>query len=208
MFNNHVSKTSVKETSQPKEDSTITTTLLSRQKGNAYALKNKNQVSLDKETSRPRVSEKLSKESPKHAKGSTTMSQQKSEGEKAKKNPMERLKRMRCWVILNRMMEGRDGWVFKNPLDSTSFDKKSKPIGLKDVKEKLRVYSSPEDFAYDMRHVFYNVLSTNPPRSDIYKVAKRLGDSFEQRWKSLNDEWAFEDRKGKKINKMRRKLLF
>jgi hypothetical protein len=129
---------------------------------------------------------------------------QKSEGEKAKKKPMERLKRMRCWVILNRMMEGRDGWAFKEPLDSTSFDKKSKPIRLNDVKAKLRVYSSPEDFAYDMRHVFSNVLSTNHPRSDIYRVAKRLGDSFEQRWKCLNDEWAVEDRKGKKINKMRK----
>jgi len=209
IFNNHVSETSVKETSQLKEDSTITTSLLSQQKGNVHSLKNKRQVSktaitavsndqrypkvssFAKETSR--LSEKLLKESLKNAKGSTTMSEQKSDAEKAKKKPMERLKRMRCWVILNKTMEGRDGWVFKDPIDSTN--KKSKPMGLKDVMAKLRVYSSPEEFAYDMRHVFSNVLSTNPPRSEIYKVAKRLCDNFDQRWKSLNDEWAFEERR-------------
>ncbi|KAK2440510.1 hypothetical protein QL285_011916 [Trifolium repens] len=56
--------------------------------------------------------------------------------EKAKKEPLERIKQMKCWVILKRMMEGRDGWALKNPflLQLTTSEKKTKPMCLEDVK--------------------------------------------------------------------------
>ncbi|WJX37044.1 hypothetical protein P8452_24857 [Trifolium repens] len=129
----------------------------------------------------------------------------KNDGEKAKKEPMERIKRMKCWVILKRMMEGRDGWALKNPLllQLTTLEKKKKPMCLKDVEAKLRVYSTPEEFAYDMRHVFSNALLTNPPGSEIYKIVERFSDSFEHKWESLKRDWEFEDR-GKNIHKRRR----
>ncbi|XP_045822184.1 transcription factor GTE12-like [Trifolium pratense] len=130
----------------------------------------------------------------------------KNDCEKAKKEPMERLKRMRCWVILKRLMEGRDGWALKDPvlLRSTALEKKSKkPICLKDVEAKLRVYSTTEEFAYDLRHVISNALLTNPPGCEIYKIVERFSDSFEHKWESLKKEWAFEDRR-KNIHKRRR----
>ncbi|CAJ2640569.1 unnamed protein product [Trifolium pratense] len=119
---------------------------------------------------------------------------------------MERLKRMRCWVILKRLMEGRDGWALKDLvlLRSTALEKKSKkPICLKDVEAKLRVYSTTEEFAYDLRHVISNALLTNPPGCEIYKIVERFSDSFEHKWESLKKEWAFEDRR-KNIHKRRR----
>jgi hypothetical protein len=65
------------------------------------------------------------------------------------------------------------------------------------------VYSTPEEFAYDMRHVFSNALLTNPPGSEIYKIVERFSDSFEHKWESLKRDWEFEDR-GKNIHKRRR----
>ncbi|KAK2417249.1 hypothetical protein P8452_61877 [Trifolium repens] len=129
--------------------------------------------------------------------------------EEKKMKPMEHYKRMQCWVIVKRMIEGRDGWALKAPLDikflKGGFENKSKvkkkAIGLKDIEGKLKSYSSPDEFADDMRFVFYHGLCY-PRRDDVYRIAARLSDTFEHKWKVLKKEWEREEKRLKyKIHK-------
>ncbi|PNY00522.1 transcription factor GTE12-like protein [Trifolium pratense] len=124
---------------------------------------------------------------------------------KEKKEPMEQYKRMQCWVILKRMIEGKDGWALKHPLDpkylnglEKNIESKVKPIGLKNIEAKLKSYSTPNEFAHDMRLVFSHGM-LYPPSDDVYKIAKRFSDIFENKWKTLKIEWGFEDRR--RVNK-------
>ncbi|CAJ2670224.1 unnamed protein product [Trifolium pratense] len=130
---------------------------------------------------------------------------------KEKKKPMEDYKRMQCWVILKRMIEGRDGWALKHPLDPKYLnclekinDSKVKPSCLKDIEAKLKSYSTPNEFAEDMRYVFSHGM-LYPPSDDVYKIAKRFSDIFENKWKTLKMEWVFEDRR--RLNKNIHKRL-
>jgi len=131
------------------------------------------------------------------------------------KKSMEHYKKMQCWVILKKMIEGRDGWALKHPLDlkvleglskSNCLENKSKlkaNMGLKDIEAKLGLYSTPDEFADDVRLVFSHGL-LYPWKDDVHKAAKRLSDAFENRWKSLKKEWILEERRVKKINKRKR----
>ncbi|XP_061361203.1 transcription factor GTE12-like [Gastrolobium bilobum] len=135
----------------------------------------------------------------------------KKEGVKSKKEKkqrtdnMDRNKNMQCWVIFNRLMVGRDGWAFKQPLDVKVFEfldnpeVVSKPIGLKDIECRLNncLYYKPEEFADDMRIVFSNAL-LYPSRSEIHMIAMRVSGNFESSWKYLKKKWILEERKGKK----------
>jgi len=125
-----------------------------------------------------------------------------------KKNPMAVV-----WVIVNRMITGKDGWALKNPLDlkflknkSSKTSDKLKAIGLKDIEAKLKFYSTPDEFAEDMRFVFYHGW-LYPQRDVVHKIAVRVGDVFENKWKSLKEEWALEDRRLNQIHK-RRKIVY
>ncbi|WJX78614.1 hypothetical protein P8452_61817 [Trifolium repens] len=119
-----------------------------------------------------------------------------------KKKPMEHYKRMQCWVIVKRMIEGKDGWALKAPLDikflkgglENKSKVKKKAIGLKDIEGKLKSYSSPDEFADDMRFVFYHGLCY-PRRDDVYRIAARLSDTFEHKWKVLKKEWEREEKR-------------
>ena len=94
---------------------------------------------------------------------------------------MDRSKKMQCWVILKRLMIGRDGWAFKRPLDLKDLnildnsESASKPIGLEDIESKLNkwLYSGPDQFADDVRLVFSYALMY-PPRNEIHRIARRL----------------------------------
>jgi hypothetical protein len=124
-----------------------------------------------------------------------------------KKKPMEHYKRMQCWVIVKRMIEGRDGWALKAPLDIKFLKgglEKKKAIGLKDIESKLKSYSSPDEFADDMRFVFYHGLCY-PCRDDVYRIAARLSDTFEHKWKVLKKEWALEEKRLKYKNHKRKR---
>ncbi|KAK2417305.1 hypothetical protein P8452_61843 [Trifolium repens] len=129
--------------------------------------------------------------------------------EEKKKKPMEHYKRMQCWVIVKRMIEGKDGWALKSPLDikflKGGLENKSKvnkkAIGLKDIEGKLKSYSSPDEFADDMRFVFDHGLCY-PRGDDVYRIAARLSDTFEHKWKVLKKEWEREEKRLKyKIHK-------
>ncbi|XP_058775097.1 transcription factor GTE9-like [Vicia villosa] len=122
------------------------------------------------------------------------------------KKPMECVKRRQCWLILKRMLAGRDGWDLKDPpaMESKSLEKKSKAIGLKEIERKMRLYATPDEFARDMRLVFSNAMLMSPPRNHIYQIAKKFSYNFELKWKSLKDEWELEDRKRRKAHKTSR----
>jgi hypothetical protein len=140
--------------------------------------------------------------------------------EKVKK-PMEPYKRRQCWVIVSRMLEGRDGWAFKQPLDikflkglEDESKVKSMPKSLKDIEAKLKFYSTPDEFAEDMRFVFSHGL-LYPWKDEVHKIATRFSNNFENKWKDLKEEWAAElkleerwareERRLKKMNRKRRK---
>ncbi|KAE9584453.1 putative chromatin remodeler Bromodomain family [Lupinus albus] len=138
---------------------------------------------------------------------------------------MDHCKKMQCWVMLKRLMTGRDSWIFKEPLmgleiidKDYSFNGSSmskpfikseivcnnetlmKPTCLKDIESKLNklLYNKPDEFADDIRVVLsYGLL--HPPRSDIYKIARRVSEDFEVSWKALKCKWFSGEIKGKKI---------
>ncbi|GAU23444.1 hypothetical protein TSUD_331420 [Trifolium subterraneum] len=131
--------------------------------------------------------------------------------EEKKKKAMEHYKRMQCWVIVKRMIEGRDGWALKAPLDikflKRGLENKSKvkkPIGLKDIEGKLKSYSWPDEFADDMRFVFNHGLCY-PWNGNVYRIAARLSDTFEYKWKVLKKEWALEEKRLIKYKNHKRK---
>ncbi|XP_061342664.1 transcription factor GTE12-like [Gastrolobium bilobum] len=115
---------------------------------------------------------------------------------------MDRYKRMQCWVILKRLVVGRDGWAFKQPLDVKFLEFPdnpkvvSKPTGLKDIECKLNncLYDRPEEFADDMRLVFSYAL-LYPSRSEIHRIAMKVSENFESGWKSLKKKWIREEKK-------------
>ncbi|CAJ2671874.1 unnamed protein product [Trifolium pratense] len=95
----------------------------------------------------------------------------------------------------------RDGWSWKAPPDIKFLkgclenkSKVKKAIGLKDNECKLKSYSPPDEFADDMRFVFYHGLCY-PRRDDVYRIAARLSDNFEHKWKGLMKEWALEEKR-------------
>ncbi|XP_027192145.1 uncharacterized protein [Cicer arietinum] len=127
-----------------------------------------------------------------------------------KKKPMENYKKMQCWVILKRMLVGRDSWALKDPIDlkvlegfhtskEDNLENKSKlkAMGLKDIEAKIDFYSTPEEFAHDIRLVFSQAVMLYPPKNEIHKIATRLSESFENNWKSLKRNWAVKDEKRK-----------
>ncbi|CAL0304509.1 unnamed protein product [Lupinus luteus] len=149
--------------------------------------------------------------------------------EKVQKNArvvlvMDHCKKMQCWVMLKRLMTGKDSWVFKEPLmgleildkdysiDNSSKSKPfiksqivhnqsqiKKPTCLKDIESKLNklLYTNPDEFANDIRDILsYGLL--HPPRNDIYKIARRVSNDFEVSWKSLKEKWLSGEGKGKK----------
>ncbi|KAL2328097.1 hypothetical protein Fmac_021524 [Flemingia macrophylla] len=82
---------------------------------------------------------------------------------------MDRCKKMQCWAILKRLMI-----------------KKDKINGLEDIESNLKKskYSKVDEFADDTRLVFSYALQY-PPRSEIYKTARRIKDTFELHWKNF-----------------------
>ncbi|KAK7243467.1 hypothetical protein RIF29_38264 [Crotalaria pallida] len=142
---------------------------------------------------------------------------------------MDHYKKMKCWVMLKRLMTGRDSWAFKqkyylkgldildNNIDnSVSYYKNSskpkikselgstqtimKPIGLEDIESKLnKLLYTGIDEFADDIRLVFSYALLYPPRHEIYKIARRLSDNFEHSWKSMKDMWSREEGKRKKI---------
>ncbi|XVF11579.1 hypothetical protein REPUB_Repub08aG0039400 [Reevesia pubescens] len=98
-----------------------------------------------------------------------------------------------CETLLNRLMQHDFGWVFKKPVDVVKlnipdyFTVIKHPMDLGTVKKRIASgqYSSPLDFAADVRLTFSNAMTYNPPGNDVHCMAETLSKFFEVRWKAI-----------------------
>lgn len=98
-----------------------------------------------------------------------------------------------CEGLLKRLMSHQFGWVFNTPVDVVKlnipdyFTVIKHPMDLGTVKGKIASgeYSSPLDFAADVRLTFSNAMTYNPPGNDVHVMAETLSKYFEMRWKPI-----------------------
>ncbi|KAG8388072.1 hypothetical protein BUALT_Bualt02G0087100 [Buddleja alternifolia] len=98
-----------------------------------------------------------------------------------------------CETLLDRLMGHTHGWIFKEPVDIIKhnipdyFNVIKHPMDLGTIKSKLRTsrYTSPMEFAEDVRLTFKNAMTYNPPGHDVYVMADILSKLFEVRWKAI-----------------------
>lgn len=98
-----------------------------------------------------------------------------------------------CEALLNRMMVRPHAWIFNKPVDVVEhkvpdyFNIIKHPMDLGTVKSKLlsNQYSSPMEFAADVRLTFKNAMTFNPPKHDVHIMAETMSKYFEVRWKPI-----------------------
>ncbi|KAH0984600.1 hypothetical protein GBA52_011777 [Prunus armeniaca] len=98
-----------------------------------------------------------------------------------------------CETLLKRLMSHQFSWVFNTPVDVVKlkipdyFTVIKHPMDLGTVKTKIASgsYSSPLEFAADVRTTFTNAMTYNPPTNDVYVMADTLSKFFEVRWKTI-----------------------
>lgn len=101
-------------------------------------------------------------------------------------------------------MNHKYGYVFNEPVDPVAlgvpdyFTVITSPMDLSTIKEKLQdsVYSSPLEFASDVRLTFDNALKYNPPGDAVNNMAKALSRVFENKWKRIEKKMAHVDSSG------------
>ncbi|KAG5534756.1 hypothetical protein RHGRI_022763 [Rhododendron griersonianum] len=98
-----------------------------------------------------------------------------------------------CDGLLKKLMEHQHGWVFNTPVDVVKFNIPDyfivikNPMDLGTIKSKIASseYSSPLDFAADVRLTFSNAMTYNQPGNDVHFMADTLCKFFEVRWKVI-----------------------
>lgn len=82
-------------------------------------------------------------------------------------------------------------WPFYHPVDATTLglhdyhDIIKKPMDLSTIKKKLdcREYTSPSEFASDVRLMFTNCYKYNPPEHDVVKMGRKM--QVHELWEEL-----------------------
>ncbi|KAK9108417.1 hypothetical protein Syun_024428 [Stephania yunnanensis] len=98
-----------------------------------------------------------------------------------------------CDSILQRLLEHKFAWVFKEPVDVLKLNIPDylniikHPMDLGTIKGKIAssAYSSPLEFLGDVRLTFSNAMTYNPPGNDVHVMASVLSKFFELRWKTV-----------------------
>lgn len=98
-----------------------------------------------------------------------------------------------CAPLLNRLLQHPYAWVFKEPVDAVKLNIPDyytiikQPMDLGTVKSKLTLgaYTTPLDFAADVRLTFTNAKTYNPPGNDVHLMADALSVKFESKWKLI-----------------------
>ncbi|XP_010528183.1 PREDICTED: transcription factor GTE8 [Tarenaya hassleriana] len=98
-----------------------------------------------------------------------------------------------CDALLKKLLSHPHAWVFKAPVDVVAlkipdyFTIIKHPMDLGTVRTNLTsgVYSSPLEFAADVRLTFTNAMTYNPPGHDVHIMADILSKLFESRWKTI-----------------------
>ncbi|GLU13883.1 hypothetical protein SLE2022_304930 [Rubroshorea leprosula] len=118
------------------------------------------------------------------------------DGLQEKRQKMDRAMTLQCSAVLKELMS--DTWIsiFSKPVDPVAlnipdyFSIITSPMDLGTVKSKLgnNTYLDIEDFAADIRLTFSNAMLYNPANNCVHKLAKKLSNKFEARWKTLKGE--------------------
>ncbi|KEH31196.1 global transcription factor group protein [Medicago truncatula] len=114
-----------------------------------------------------------------------------------------------CGQILTKLMKNKSGWIFNTwifntPVNATAlnlhdyFDIIKHPMDLGTVKSKLakNAYSTPAEFADDVKLTFKNALTYNPKGHDVNTAAMQLLEKFEELYRPIQekfDEKSFDD---------------
>ncbi|KAL5988401.1 hypothetical protein ACLOJK_036165 [Asimina triloba] len=99
----------------------------------------------------------------------------------------------KCGQILAKLMKHKHGWIFNVPVDVIGMGLHDynqiikHPMDLGTVKSRLKKnqYSSPAEFAADVRLTFNNAQIYNPKGHDVYAAAEQLLSRFEEMFRPL-----------------------
>eukprot|EP00249_Psilotum_nudum_P018710 c26928_g1_i1 orf=395-2326(+) len=102
-----------------------------------------------------------------------------------------------CGNLLKMLMRHKHGWVFNDPVDAQKLGLSDyhlvirKPMDLGTVKGKLgrKEYTSPLQFAEEVRLTFSNAMTYNPRGNDVHAMADGLLRMFEEKWKFIEDKY-------------------
>lgn len=103
-----------------------------------------------------------------------------------------------CEGILKKLMTQKYSHIFNVPVDVVKlqipdyFDIVKTPMDLGTVQKKLESgsYTSPSDFAADVRLTFNNAMAYNPRGHAVHDMAIQLNKMFESRWRPIEKKLA------------------
>ncbi|XP_072981597.1 transcription factor GTE3, chloroplastic-like [Typha angustifolia] len=98
-----------------------------------------------------------------------------------------------CAVILGKLMKHKYAWIFNEPVDVQClglYDYYSvirEPMDLGTIKTRLdrNRYSSPAEFAHDVRLTFRNAMTYNDRAHEVHIIARQLLNMFEKQWSAV-----------------------
>jgi hypothetical protein len=101
-----------------------------------------------------------------------------------------------CFKILELVVSHQYSWPFLQPVDPTAlnlpdyFTIIKNPMDLSTARSKLLggKYETIQQFSGDIRLIWQNCFTYNPPNTDIVKMAQELDQFFEQKIKKVVDE--------------------
>ncbi|WVZ95248.1 hypothetical protein U9M48_041039 [Paspalum notatum var. saurae] len=98
-----------------------------------------------------------------------------------------------CANLLKALMTHQWSNPFLAPVDVVKlnipdyFDIVKQPMDLGTIQKKMKAgaYSTPREFAEDVRLTFRNAMNYNPVNNDVHVMAKTLNKTFETRWRLI-----------------------
>ncbi|TKW09202.1 hypothetical protein SEVIR_6G078300v4 [Setaria viridis] len=98
-----------------------------------------------------------------------------------------------CGNLLKSLMSHAWAGPFLVPVDVVKlnipdyFDIVKQPMDLGTIQKKMNagMYSTPREFAADVRLTFSNAMNYNPVNNDVHLMAKTLNKTFETRWRLI-----------------------
>eukprot|EP00268_Persea_americana_P035231 TRINITY_DN34792_c0_g1_i2.p1 TRINITY_DN34792_c0_g1~~TRINITY_DN34792_c0_g1_i2.p1 ORF type:complete len:530 (-),score=104.44 TRINITY_DN34792_c0_g1_i2:2639-4228(-) len=107
-----------------------------------------------------------------------------------------------CSQILGKLMNHKPHWVFNKPVDVVALGLHDyrqiikQPMDLGTVKSKMKknLYSSPLDFAADVRLTFNNAMIYNPRGHEVHTMAEQLLARFEEMFGPVHRSYDTEQR--------------
>ena len=96
----------------------------------------------------------------------------------------------RCSEAISTIMKHKSAWPFNEPVNAAALGLVdyhqiiTRPMDMGTIRNRIdsRHYSSADDFCLDMRLVFDNAMTYNPPGTDVHIMASSVLDQFERKW--------------------------